>query len=77
MDSTEKSVATSNSSDELSHSPILSKEQCSGHQLECSIDQLLQPVTGVNLHWRSLRSVSQCHCGVSFSYVQRKVMYFL
>ena len=64
-------VATSNPSAELSDN---SKEQCSGHQLGCNIDQLLRPVTGVCLHWKSLRSVSQCHCGVSFSYAQRKVI---
>ena len=63
--------ATSNPSAELSDNSVLSKEQCSGNQLECN---LLRPVTGVSLHWKSLRSVSQCHCGVSFSYAQRKVM---
>ena len=63
-------VATDNPSVESSDN---SKEQCSGHQLECNVDQLLQPVSGVCLHWKSLRSVSQCPCGVSFSYAQRKV----
>ena len=64
-------VATNNPSTESSEN---SKEQCSGHQLECNVDQLLRPVTGVSLHWKSLRSVSQCPCGVPFTYAQRKVI---
>lgn len=66
-------VATSNhSSDE---STDISKKQYSDsrHQLECDIDQLLSPITGVSLQWKSLRSTSQCRCGASFSYAQRKV----
>ena len=64
-------VATSNPSTELS------KEPCSRHQLESDVDQLLRPVTGVSLQWKSLRSISQCHCGTAFSYSQRKVMIWL
>ena len=49
-----------------------SPDQCNGNQLERN-NLLLQPVSGVEFNWKSLRSVNQCQCGSPFSFAYRKV----